>query len=146
MPPDSPTRLADELCDVMIAMRTQYPSKPRRIYVAGALSGAQPGDRPNRSPSKVVTDYISNVNIMCTVAGMLRRRGYFPYVPGADLILGMIDGGWDESMYRDMTMAFLEVCDAVLVISHSSGVERELERARSLGIPIYYSIDELEAA
>lgn len=148
-------QIADEICQMELSeIMMQAPPKPpcqimlkpRLIYVAGALSGAQPGDNPHRSPSTVVCDYIINVSHMCWIAGRLRQRGYYPYVPGADLLLGLVGANWNEAMYRDMSMAFLEVCDAVLVTSRSSGVERELERARELDIPIYYTIEELEAA
>lgn len=138
-----------ELSEIMVQAPPKPPcqgqSKPRLIYVAGALSGAQPGDNPNRSPSTVVCDYIRNVSNMCWIAGRLRQKGYYPYVPGADLLLGLVGGNWNEAMYRDMSMAFLEVCDAVLVTSRSSGVEREIGWARELDIPIYYTMEELEA-
>ena len=118
--------------------------KPSRIYVAGALSGSN-SDK-ERSPSKVVCDYINNLNRMISIAGLLRRKGYCPYIPGLDFLVGMVWGGFDEEDYRGMSMSFLDVCDAVLVLSMSSGVQREIDRARKLGIPVYYTIAQLEEA
>ena len=85
-------------------------------------------------------DYIQNVHKMCKVAGQIRKMGHAPYVPALDLLLGVINGDWAEKEYRGLGMEFMEVCDAVLVISTSWGVEEELEEARKLCIPIYYSI------
>jgi len=32
------------------------------------------------------------------------------------------------------------VCDVMVIISQSSGVRREVERANELGIPVYYGV------
>lgn len=111
----------------------------KRVYVAGALSNFDGEDE--RTPSKVVTDYIQNLNHMCRVAIELRRDGYYPYVPGMDFMLGLISGSWEEEDYRGIGMSFLGVCDAILVISRSNGVEREITEAIELGIPVYYGLD-----
>ena len=111
-----------------------------RVYIAGALSSRE--DR-SRDPSTVVIDYLSNVSKMCKVASQVRKLGYFPFVPALDLLLGVINGDWDEEDYRGVGMAFLEVCDAVLVISQSWGVGKEVERANELGIPVYYKLEDL---
>jgi len=113
-----------------------------RVYIAGALSSKE---NTKRNPSKVVTDYIKNVSAMCQRASELRKRGYYPYVPGMDFLLGIVAGDWEENDYRGIGMAFLEVCDAVLVISDSWGARKEIERAKELKIPVYYSLPELEA-
>ena len=113
-----------------------------RIYIAGALSSKE---NIKRNPSQVVIDYIANVSKMCKKASELRKRGYYPFVPGLDFLLGVVNGEWEENDYRGIGMAFLEVCDAVLVISDSWGVRREIEKAKELKIPVYYSMTELEA-
>ena len=111
-----------------------------RIYVAGALSSKEKTDR---NPSKVVCDYIRNLSRMCRIAGSLRKAGHHPYVPGLDFLLGLTDGGFEEEDYRGIGMAFLEVCEAVLVTSKSWGVEKEIEKAKELGIPVYYKMERL---
>ena len=41
-------------------------------------------------------------------------------------------------------MSFLPLCQAVLRLpGESSGVDREIEIAKSLGIPVFYSVEEL---
>jgi len=111
-----------------------------RVYIAGALSSKE---NTSRDPSTVVIDYIANVSRMCKVASQVRKVGHHPFVPALDLLLGAINGDWTEEDYRGIGMAFLEVCDAVLVISDSWGVQKEIKRARELNIPIYYSMEEL---
>jgi hypothetical protein len=109
-----------------------------KVYIAGALSSKEKVDR---TPSKVITDYISNVSDMCKAASKVRRLGHYPYVPGLDFVIGMVIGDWQEEEYRGMGMEFLKVCDCVLVISDSWGVQQEVKEAEKLGIPIYYSIN-----
>jgi len=111
-----------------------------RVYIAGALSSRE---NTNRNPSRVVTDYIQNVSRMCQVASQVRHKGHYPYVPGLDFLLGVVVGNWEENDYRGMGMGFLEVCDAVLVISQSWGVSKEIALANELGIPVYYRIEDL---
>jgi len=112
-----------------------------RVYIAGALTSKENTDR---TPSQVVTDYIKNVGIMCMVAGRLIKKGYDPYVPGVDFLVGVVHGGIEEDEYRSTGMAFMEVCDAVLVISDSYGVRQEVERANKLHIPVFYNEKELD--
>jgi len=111
-----------------------------KVYIAGALSSKE---NANRNPSQVVTDYLNNVHKMCKVAGLLRKHRFSPFVPALDFALGMICGDWNEDMYRGMSNEFLEVCDYMLVISDSWGVQREIALAKELGIPIFYDLTEL---
>lgn len=113
-----------------------------RVYVAGALSTSITDG--NRSDSKVVTDYIQNVHDMCMVAARLTKKGYAPYVPGIDFLLGVVAGNFELEDYRDTGMAFLEVCEAVLAISDSYGVREEVKRAEELMIPVFYNEKELD--
>ena len=112
----------------------------KRVYIAGKLSDS--GDT-GRSPSKVVCEYITNLSNMLFGADDLVMLGFFPYVPRLDFLIGLYGGAWPEHRYRDLSMSFLEVCDAVLVISESDGVKAEIERANELGILVFYSLEEL---
>ena len=115
----------------------------QRIYIASALSTLPVGVAETRLPSTVVCEYISNLSHMAELATNLRNLGYFPYVPGLDFLLGIRTGDWHEEDYRTVSMAFLEVCDAVLVGKHSKGVDAEVRRAIDLGIPVFSSITNL---
>jgi hypothetical protein len=111
-----------------------------RVYIAGALSSKE---KMERNPSQVVTDYIQNIHKMCKVAAELKRKGYYPYIPALDFLLGVIVGDFEENDYRDIGISFLAVCDAVLVISDSWGVQQEIEFAQVYGLPVFYSIEDL---
>jgi len=114
-----------------------------RIYVAGALTTLAPGVEDTRTPSTVVIEYIQNMTKMFRVAGVLRKMGFTPYVPAWDLLCGLVNGNWNEEEYRGIGLDFMEVCDAVLVISDSRGVQREVKCANELGIPVYHSLGEI---
>ncbi len=111
-----------------------------KVYIAGALSSKE---NNNRTPSQVVVDYIANVHKMCKVAGQVRKMGHAPFVPALDFLLGAVNGDWAEEEYRGIGMEFMEVCDAVLVISDSWGVQQEVKEAKRLCIPVYYFLEEL---
>ena len=112
-----------------------------KVYIAGALTT---NEHAERTHSQVVIDYIQNVHRMCEVASKVRKMGHAPYVPALDLLLGLVNGDWKEEDYRETNMEFLDVCDAVLVISYSRGVKKEIDYAKQQCIPIYYSLEQLE--
>ena len=111
-----------------------------RIYIAGALCSKE---KTNRTPPKVVVDYLQNVSAMCKMASLVRKRGYYPYVPGMDFVLGIVNGDWEEADYRGVSYEFLKVCDAVLVVSDSWGVQQEIALAKVHCIPVYYRIEDV---
>lgn len=110
-----------------------------KVYIAGKLSGGKEG----RTPSEIVIEYVKNIHDMGAIAAILRRNGISPFVPGADIIMGMINGHWSLDDYRETSQEFMEVCDAVLVISHSDGVQKEIEAAQKLCIPVYFDLQQL---
>lgn len=114
-----------------------------RIYIAGPLSSKEKSDR---NPSEVVVDYLQNVSRMCKVGSQVRKLGHIPFVPALDLLMGVINGDWDENMYRDIGMSFVEVCDAILITEMSWGVQQELEKARALGIKVFYNVNDIPNA
>ena len=111
-----------------------------RIYVAGRLSSKESVDR---SPSKIVIDYIQNIHDMCQAASAIMRKGHAPYIPGIDFLAGVVDGHWEEDDYRNISYEFLTVCHAFVAISDSWGVQKELRLASELGLVIYDSVDDI---
>ncbi len=111
-----------------------------KVYIAGALSSKE---NNNRTPSQVVVDYLNNVQKMCQAAREVRRLGMAPFVPAYDLLMGIVNGDCCEDDYRGCSDEFLDVCDAVLVISDSWGVQQETKYAKEHCIPVYYSLEEL---
>ena len=113
----------------------------KRIYVCGAYS------------AKDVMTVLNNMREGMRAATEVLLEGYAPFCPWMDHhYLFMLQDGEQlnvEDMYR-YSMAWLEASDAVYVHpwsdwEMSKGVQEELKRARELGIPIFYSIDEINA-
>ena len=103
----------------------------KRIYIAGPLS------------SKTVPGYLSKVSTMLKIAKRVARMGYSPFIPCNDILLGILDGHFAYEDFFQMSIAFLEVCDAIFVIDTSPGVLREIELAKKLNIPIFRSLKAL---
>jgi len=118
--------------------------KPRelyRIYIAGPLTPT--GSREDTGNPAV--EYLYNMRDMMKTWDILVRNGFAPFNPALDFQQFFINNYPEGTMYRQ-SMAWLEVCDAVLVIGDwekSSGTKAELARAEELGIPIYHSISGL---
>jgi len=103
-------------------------SKIRRVYVAGALNAT-------------ACDYIQNVHRMIKWAEKVRRLGYSVFVPGIDFLCGLVNGDWDYLDYFNNSQPWLEVADIMFVVpgyEKSAGTKKEIERAESLNIPVYY--------
>ena len=111
------------------------------VYVAGALSNSD--EDTNRTPSKVVVDYINNCRKMLIAAREVIRKGHAPFVPALDFLTGLVSGDMEEKDYRLCNLEFLSVCDVMLVLSRSSGVREEIEFAKKKGIPVCYKIEDL---
>lgn len=100
-----------------------------KIYVAGPLN------------AKDAPTYIKNLSKMLKVGVALREKGHQPYVPGLDILLGLISGNWEYTDYTEMNMGFVDACDAIFIIAPSPGTNKELERAIKLNLFIFRSID-----
>jgi hypothetical protein len=99
-----------------------------RVYVAGPYSkggGAH------------------NVRLALEAGETLLRRGYAPYVPHLNHLWHLVfPHGYETWLWLDME--YLETCDALLRLpGESPGADREVERAKSLGIPVYYDLAKL---
>jgi hypothetical protein len=99
-----------------------------RVYVAGPLSN---GDR--------------EVNVHnAEAAGVeLLKMGCAPYVPHLWWYVDPDDSlGYD--VWTEMDLAWVEASHALLRLpGKSNGVRREVRRARQLGIPVFYSVEEI---
>ena len=101
----------------------------RRIYVAGAYSADN------------VLGVFENMRRGFRVAATLQAAGYAPLAPWADCLLFFQAPLTLQSAY-ETSASWLTVADAVLVIPEgataSTGVQRELELAKYLEIPVFY--------
>ena len=88
-------------------------------------------------------DIGQNIRRIITYADRLLELGHHPYVPHLSHFWHCISPhNWKTWMELDME--FLKVCDCVLrVRGESEGADIEVELAKSLGIKVYYSLEEL---
>ena len=116
-------------------------SKIRRIYIAGAIS-PYPTDHP-------VLGFLGNIKRGQRMAVTVILAGFHPFCPFLDyqLFLQLQEGeNITEKMIKDLSMAWLEVSDAILVLPKyrkSAGTKAEIERARELRIPVFFDIEDL---
>ena len=103
----------------------------KKVYVAGKLNG-------------MACDYIKNVHRMVITSEKVRKAGFAVYVPGIDLVQGMVIGNWDYADYFNNSQSWLDASDAIFLTpgwETSEGTKREIERAKSQNIPIYDDLD-----
>ena len=102
----------------------------KRVYVAGKISDE-------------AIHYIKNIHRICQNAEDIRKMGYAVYVPGTDFLMGFLFGYWDYNDYFNNSVGWLKVSDLMYVSpgwETSSGVKKEIEIAKQLGIPIVYGV------
>ena len=82
------------------------------------------------------------------VGRKLILKGYIPFIPH---LFHFVHKGWavsvEEPIYFEIVSSWIEYCDILLVASmpqwEGSGVQREIEIAEGLDIPIYYKLEDL---
>jgi len=103
----------------------------KTIYIAGPLTGATEAQKAQ------------NVRNAIDAAARLVRYGYAPLVPH---LYTYIDNIYPQDYERWMAIDFalLQRCDMVLRLQgESPGADREVEYARSVGIPVVTQIERL---
>jgi hypothetical protein len=100
----------------------------KRVYIAGPYS----------------TDPEWCTALAIAFGDAVLSRGHFPYIPH-------LAHFWDRQCprpYEDwmaLDLKWLEVCDVLLRIpGESPGADREMAHAKSWGIPVVYSLGEIE--
>jgi len=104
-----------------------------KIYIAGALNSDAVG-------------YIRNLHRMISYSNKLRRKGYSVFVPGLDILMGLLDGDFDYKDYFENSQPWLAVSDIMFVCpgwESSKGTVKEIESAKELGIPVVYNDTDL---
>jgi hypothetical protein len=126
--------LADpQTCADFAYMHAGDPARPRRrrrVYVAGPLNA-------------LACDYLKNVHRFVAADRALRRHGLAPFNPALDLLTGILDGEFEYADYFEPNFAWLEAAEAVYLLDHSPGADRECVRAVELGIPVFESMSDL---
>ena len=108
-----------------------------KVYVAGPYSADN------------VVDVLKNIGRGEHMAGLLFSKGYAPFCPWLDN--AFVINHWFEDFsvqqFKDYSMEWLKVCDCVLLVdgwSKSKGTIAEMAEAKKLGIPVLYTVYELE--
>lgn len=109
----------------------------KRIYVAGPYSANN------------VLDVLKNIGHGQKVCAELFADGYAPFCPWHDrtFITDNPDGDFTVEQFYQYSLAWLSVSDAMLVLDgwqNSKGTIKEIEHANKLGIPVFFSYDELK--
>ena len=106
----------------------------KKIYVAGAYS------------SDNIIGVFDNIRRGIHTSYGLLNAGYAPFVPWFDWLFLLI-GPVSLDKLREYTLVWMRGCEAVYVIpeglENSKGTHHEIKVAESLGIPVYYDIEEL---
>ncbi len=89
-------------------------------------------------------DQIANIHDAILAADSLVAMGYVPYIPHLTAFWHFVSPK-SYNIWMKIDLEILSRCDAVLRIGGESvGANKEVREAESLGIPVYYSIEELE--
>lgn len=105
----------------------------KRIYIAGKLNDMACG-------------YIKNVNRMIKTAIEVQKHGFAVYIPGIDLLVGLVHGGMEYENYFNNSRFWLAASDAVFLTpgwETSEGTKKEIELAKSLEIPVFESLSRM---
>jgi len=109
----------------------------KRIYVAGPYSADN------------VIQILENIRIGQRVSVEVLLAGFAPFCPWLDYQFQlMLRPGEKLTVhdYYEYSMAWVDVSHAMLVLpgwEHSTGTLAEIERAKEVNIPIYYSMEEM---
>lgn len=90
-----------------------------------------------------------NIAVARSVAVTTARCGWFPICPHTNTAHFDDNLPDQDQFFLDGTMAFLERCDAVVLINgwrYSAGNLGEVHRAREPGIPIFACLEDLPTA
>ena len=111
----------------------------KRIYVAGPYSA-----------NNVIT-ILDNIRRGIRASVEVLLAGYAPFCPWLDYQFQFVllqGETLNVSHYYEYSLAWLRVADAMLVLpgyETSKGTLAEIEEAHELGIPVFYSLDDLKA-
>lgn len=105
-----------------------------RVYIAGPYTGD--GTLPSRR---------ENVRVAVDVASQLMDLGYDYFLPHLSHFVDLHHQQPYEKWLK-LDFVWLAQCEALLRIpGNSPGADREVEEAHRLGIPVFYSVEELTA-
>ena len=99
-----------------------------RIYVAGPYTKGDP---------------VVNVATAIDAGDELANMGHYPYIPHLSMFWHYRHSH-EYNFWLDQDKAWLTCCNALLRLpGESSGADKEVALAQELGIPVYYSVEEV---
>ena len=102
--------------------------KNKYVYIAGPYTHPDP---------------VENTHKVIQVADYLMQFGFSPYVPHMNIIWHLVIPH-DPDFWYKYDLEWLKKCDCLLRLSGKSlGADEEVKFAKELGIPVYYTTDEL---
>jgi len=113
-----------------------------RIYLAGPYT-----EYRNAQGTLLSVDY--NIGVAEGYAAGLYRRGHTPFCPHT--MTARFERNFPDiprQVYLETDLEWLELCDAILLLpgwEESEGAKIELERAKELGLKIYYDAGDIPA-
>ncbi len=115
-------------CPAMVINWPKEGWKPMLIYISAPYS---------------LGDVVSNVRFACEIGDQILAKGHIPLVPHLTHFWHFLSPkSWEEWLRIDQ--CFLARCDAVLRIDgESKGADMEVQLAKDLGIPVFYSLEEV---
>lgn len=106
-----------------------------KVYVAGPLTAASE------------LRELANTERALSAGLAIWDRGHDPYIPHLTTYLktltchGVGPQTWEHWLQWDLP--WLRLCDAVLLLGHSPGADRELREARKLGLFVFSKVEDL---
>lgn len=89
-----------------------------------------------------------NLDAMNRVAAEVMRLGHVPVI-GVNAALPVVEMLEPDDRYwaiMKISLAVVDRCDAILMIGESSGANRERDLIAGKGLPVYWSLEEIEPA
>jgi hypothetical protein len=86
-----------------------------------------------------------NLDAMNEAAARVLEMGHIPII-GMNAALPIVAIANIEDKYKatmDISLAVINVCEAILMISESPGANKERDLVKSKGLPVYYSLEEI---
>lgn len=117
-------------------------TKIKRVYIAGAIT-PYPTEHP-------VLGFLGNIRRGVRASLDVLLAGYVPFSPFLDFQYWFYlrdSENITEKMIKDLSMSWLEVSDAVLVLPKwrkSDGTKAEIARAKELNIPVFYNLEDMQ--
>lgn len=92
-----------------------------------------------------IGDQVANVRRQILVADKLLGMGYIPFCPCLSHFWHFVSPKpWET--WLEIDIAIIPKCDALLRLDgESKGADKEVALAKELGIPIFYSLKDLDA-